>query len=157
MVGNEMHLHSVLSGKSFSTLCDSSLPIFRGRHRHLHKRRGFGDEVRLTVAPHAQGKARNSEGQKRPLHTAIVCDAANACNGLKADISFGKENIVLQPPCRAWLPPMSPTSSTTGFTTFSRRGRRPRRAHEWTRGKIVTFIVASAANRSVARAARECL
>lgn len=65
-----------------------------------------------------------------------------------------QKNPVLQPPCYAWLPPMSATSSTTGFTASRSQRRRPPRAHEWNQGKVVTFVVTLAATRSVTLAAR---
>jgi len=99
MVGNEMHLHPMLSGKPFSALSNSSFPIRWGRHRYLKKGGSLADKLGLTVAPHAQGKAGHSEGQKRSMHIVMVCDVANVRNGSKTDISenaFLHEHLMFQ-------------------------------------------------------------
>ena len=89
VVGDEMHSHSMPLGEPFCTASNSRLPVRRGRHRHLNERPSFRNEVGLAVTPDAEGEAYEGQGEMQPLHSAIVCDAANVRNGWKAGIRRG--------------------------------------------------------------------
>jgi hypothetical protein len=77
----------VLLRKAFSTTTNSSLPVRRSWHHHLNERRRFRDEVRLPVAAQAYREAYENQDERQSLHTSIVSEAANVCNGSKAAIS----------------------------------------------------------------------